>query len=71
MMLVFTSLQKEVSKPALHFTQSQSETEEGEGGQRHSGPLRPAFPPSDPKKTPKNQTLAEFDQDYKYSPMTS
>lgn len=50
MLLVFTSLQKEVSKPTLHFTQGHSETEEGEGEQRHWAPLRPASPQSDPKK---------------------
>lgn len=35
MLLVFTSLQKEVPKPTLHFTQAHSEAEEGEGEQRH------------------------------------
>lgn len=49
MSLVITSLQKEVSKPSLHFRQGYSETEEGEGEQRHLAPLRAAFPQPDPK----------------------
>lgn len=70
MLLVFTSLQEEVSEPALHLTQGQSETEEGEGEQRHLAPLRPASPQSDPKKKKEN-ALAECDQDYKYPAKTS
>lgn len=67
MLLVFTSLQKEVSKPTLHFTQGHNETEEGEGEQRHLAPLRSASPQSDPRK----KMLLLSVQDYKHSAMTS
>jgi len=50
MSLVITVLQNEVSKPALHFTQGYSETEQGEGEQRHLAPLRAASPQADPKR---------------------